>query len=390
MCFEVENSMSLYVKSQENLIVGQHYQAIDGLRGMAVLLVLWFHSSYFSYEMGPVDFEGVTRIYYFFSMLGQTGVDLFFVLSGFLITGILLDTRQNKNRLKNFYIRRSLRIFPLYYMAMIVFLFYLIVFKGETLFDFRTVSHLLYIQNWSSSNSFDSFMLINHTWSLAVEEQFYLFWPVILFYFLRKSVKHLIVLCVCVILFSFGLRFVMNELSYYKLAYSVTLCRLDGLVLGSLLSVMCLYYRDFLYQNRRYFLYASGFSFAVLCCFFFTNATSFTAHFILIKYGLFLCSISYAALLAYVFLSGRQGRLVKFFSCSFLRNIGCLGYGIYIFHAPIMILLAQLFVEYKFSYWGNHIILFSAGLCISYALAIISYNFFENPILSLKDKYAAL
>lgn len=378
------------MKKQENLIVGQHYQAIDGLRGLAVLLVLWFHSSYFSYEMGPVDFEGFTRIYYFFSMLGQTGVDLFFVLSGFLITGILLDTAQNKDRLKNFYIRRALRIFPLYYMAMIVFLFYLIALKGESLFDFRVLSHLLYIQNWSSGNSLDSFMLINHTWSLAVEEQFYLFWPILLFSFLRKSVKHLIALCVCVILFSFGLRYLMNELSYYKLAYFVTLCRLDGLVLGSLLSVVCLHYRQILYENRKYFLYGGGLSFIILCWFFFTYATALNAHFTLIKYGLFLCSISYTSLVAYIFLSGNQNGLVKFFSLELFRRFGRVGYGIYMFHAPVMILMAQFFLKYKLSYWENHIVLFLIGLSVSYALALLSYTYFEKPILSLKDKYAPL
>ena len=111
--------------THQNLIVGQHYPAIDGLRGVAVLLVLLFHSSYFATIDMDQSLSGLTYVYYLLTITGQTGVDLFFVLSGFLITGILIDTAQDKNVFRNFYIRRSLRIFPLYYAVLFAFLIYL-------------------------------------------------------------------------------------------------------------------------------------------------------------------------------------------------------------------------------------------------------------------------
>lgn len=149
-----------------SLIVGQHYPAIDGLRGLAVLLVLWFHASYFVTIDMVNPLVGGTWIYYSLTIMGETGVDLFFVLSGFLITGLLIDTRNNKHNFRHFYIRRALRIFPLYYAVLVIFLGYFLFALGfGSLDSSKILMHLLYLQNWMFSHNADQFILLDHTWS---------------------------------------------------------------------------------------------------------------------------------------------------------------------------------------------------------------------------------
>ncbi|HKB45330.1 MAG TPA: acyltransferase, partial [Chitinophagaceae bacterium] len=144
-----------------------HYPALDGLRGIAILLVVFLHNFRF-------------MNYFFF---GWLGVDLFFVLSGFLITDILMNTLQEPHFLRNFYMRRVLRIFPLYYLTLIICLYILPAITSLYL-DMRYYQSnqlwlWLYMQNWLYvfKEPFGAQMLL-HLWSLAVEEQFYLIWPV--------------------------------------------------------------------------------------------------------------------------------------------------------------------------------------------------------------------
>ncbi|HVG42973.1 MAG TPA: acyltransferase [Chitinophagaceae bacterium] len=142
-----------------------YYPALDGLRGLAILLVVVYHNFGF--------------INYFF--FGWLGVDLFFVLSGFLITDILLKTREQPNFIRHFYTRRLLRIFPLYYLALILFLL-LIPAANPTLLNveyYRDNSTwlLLYLQNWLYIFNPTNQSALFHFWSLAVEEQYYLLWP---------------------------------------------------------------------------------------------------------------------------------------------------------------------------------------------------------------------
>ncbi len=138
------------------IINKHHYPALDGLRGIAILLVVFLHNFRF-------------MNYFFF---GWLGVDLFFVLSGFLITNILLNTLDNPHFLRNFYIKRVLRIFPLYYLILVICLFILPAIPGLRVDMRYYINNQLwqwtYLQNWLYifKKPFGSQMIL-HTWSLA-------------------------------------------------------------------------------------------------------------------------------------------------------------------------------------------------------------------------------
>ncbi|MGB3153347.1 MAG: acyltransferase, partial [Chitinophagaceae bacterium] len=148
----------------------KYYPALDGMRGIAILFVIFHH-----------NFEFIS-----YSFFGWLGVDLFFVLSGFLITDILLNTLNQQNFLRNFYIRRVLRIFPLFYLAILVFLYLLpnILTTSPDVSYYTKNQFWLwtYLQNWLFifKEPYGDKILL-HTWSLAVEEQFYIIWPVTIF-----------------------------------------------------------------------------------------------------------------------------------------------------------------------------------------------------------------
>ena len=168
--------MKINADCHKNDTVRDHIPALDGLRGFAILLVIFIH-----FGAGvdlPVFFH---RLAY----MGWTGVDLFFVLSGFLITRILLTSKNSRHYFKNFYLRRMLRIFPLYYAALVCGIWLIPAILPETIVQpylGQSQSH----QGWLWSYSVNiartfmpivSFGMFSHFWSLAIEEQFYIIWP---------------------------------------------------------------------------------------------------------------------------------------------------------------------------------------------------------------------
>ena len=205
----------------------EHYPALDGLRGIAILLVVFFHNF------------GFINYFYF----GWLGVDLFFVLSGFLITDILLREVGSRNFLKNFYVRRVLRIFPLYYLFLIIFLFILPNFqsyKDNIIYYIDNQWWLwAYLQNWLYVFKIpeDTNVLL-HLWSLAVEEQYYLIWPFVILIF-RKP-KFLLAISLFLLLGIILLRFYLWHRNIEGLHYFglYTFTRIDGLCIGSALALV--------------------------------------------------------------------------------------------------------------------------------------------------------
>lgn len=216
--------------------INNHIKSLDGVRGLAILMVMFYHM---------VVVEGVSPFDNFILQslqIGWCGVDLFFVLSGFLITGILIDTRKDNGFYKKFYARRFIRIMPLYYALLIFSLIFIPLVDHPKAESFDRISgdeiyYVLFIQNFSiaAANTFRHGIL-DVTWSLAIEEQFYLFCPFLVAAFSKKNL--------CKILIAFFLASTLLRSGYLFSgggslgAYVLTPMRLEGLTSGGLLAVV--------------------------------------------------------------------------------------------------------------------------------------------------------
>jgi peptidoglycan/LPS O-acetylase OafA/YrhL len=218
---------------------GTRIPALDGLRGIAILLVVIFHHTLMRQET-PFD-----RVYVNVARLGWTGVDLFFVLSGFLITGLLYDTKGSPHYYRTFYVRRMLRIFPLYFL----FLFYVLhvapwvwpdtplaEMARSAMADRGEVWYWLYLQNVP----FALDGTLGHpnlavTWSLAIEEQFYLVWPLVI---AAGSRRALMWTTGALVIAALGVRLALVAGgAHWIAAYVLPFARMDALAAGAFVAL---------------------------------------------------------------------------------------------------------------------------------------------------------
>jgi len=357
-----------------------YYPALDGLRGIAILAVIFRHN---------FDFLQATKY-------GWIGVDLFFVLSGFLITGILLKTKTQKNYLANFFVRRILRIFPLYYGAII--LFFVLAAAAEQLRDqysFYFVNQGMvwfHLQNWlyiTKSAPTHHGMFI-HFWSLSLEEQFYLVWPFVML--ARKQTRHLARLTIIILLASIVFRFVTwaslenGDLNHYL----QHMLRIDGLCVGSLVAIWRTSSAETakkkIFQLAAILLFLHAIAFLLSKLFFkgFPHFSIFGFSSIAVLFGMLL-----------IILIEKRNKLTKMiFENKPLMGIGKISYGLYVFHWPILVLFRIYFLPYLREQ--------GASLNLSYAMAslsaaiaailisIASYHLIEKKILAaLKDVFTS-
>src|SRR5579863_5873406 len=214
---------------------------LDGLRGTAILLVILCHyvgvAEHSQLGVWPHRFLSAFAI-------GWTGVDLFFVLSGFLIGGILVDARNSPNYFKTFYMRRVFRIFPIYYLWIAIFAGVVLArtwflhggISGSTNELMRVPVQLLFLQNYFAEMPALAWIWFGVTWSLAVEEQFYLVAPPLIRFFSPKKIQVLLVTTICLapLLRLYVLEHV-KEGNY--LAVFAMPCRADALAWGILLAI---------------------------------------------------------------------------------------------------------------------------------------------------------
>jgi peptidoglycan/LPS O-acetylase OafA/YrhL len=212
---------------------------LDGVRGLAIALVM-FHHFFQNYQpAGTV----VDRVVFGLASAGWSGVDLFFVLSGFLITGILYDSRHDPRYYRNFYGRRTLRIFPLYYATLVLFLIVLPAIAhplAQTyVADFRDDGFWLwtYLANFRIAyrGEWYAHLIPNVFWSLAIEEQFYLVWPAVVLLCSRRT---LIWVCTVLLVAALGVRVALWWIEAAPVvSFVLTFARMDCLALGALVAL---------------------------------------------------------------------------------------------------------------------------------------------------------
>jgi peptidoglycan/LPS O-acetylase OafA/YrhL len=308
----------------------------------------------------------------FLAANGWMGVDLFFVLSGLLITGILLDTKESESYFKNFYARRCLRIWPLYYSALL-FMFVVVPllrpFEAHTIFEVRSSpwwAYPLYLQNFLVPMPAAATGLLGVTWSLAVEEQFYLVWPLVVRFCTAAQLCRIAIALICV---SPVLRLFL--LRHQVLIYSNTFCRLDGLMAGALLA-LAIRSGNFVpskFVTRAWIVFLVSAPLALLI-------ETFHARWIVFSLTA-LASVSFV----YLALFSKQRWLQALMTNRFLVYTGTISYGIYLLQ-KIPLDAAKSFHLDK--YGG---LVFPITGVTTYAMAALSWNLLEKPVLSLKRHF---
>lgn len=366
---------------------------MDGLRGIAIILVMLHHFGLYG-QMGSTIFldAQIKRIL----LSGWIGVDLFFVLSGFLITGILLDSKGGRHFFRNFYARRFLRIFPLYYgflfgFLIVVPLLYPVGSKFVTLLE-EQAWYWTYLINFKIGfDSWPDYYIIGHFWSLAVEEQFYLFWPLTVF-FLRR--RNLLLTCCALLLVSLAVRIVLVLMDFKTGAYVLTPARMDALAMGGLLSIALRSEKGkaFLSRWTRPTLWCSGFT--LIALFFWKNHLDPERTSVL-SIGLTALAFFFGALLILAITAPPTHSLRKLFSSRLLRFFGRYSYALYVFHHLVAIYLpAKLSISIPRlpTLFGSQIpglVLFSiVATVLSLSLALLSWFLLESRFLALKRFFA--
>lgn len=355
--------------------VKKHLPHLDGIRGWAILLVLLYHC-----------FESLK-----ITVICWVGVDLFFVLSGFLITGILLESKTQKFYFRNFIIRRSLRIFPLYYFFIVVFFFlipWLIpgVFGDLSYYQNNSGWFILYLQNWLYSfEGFPKSFMFHHLWSLAIEEQFYLFWPLIVYAF---SVKNIIRLSILLIVFANFFRLFAGSYTalVFPYEYVNTFSRIDALLLGALVSVLFQKFPEILKRISLPVLLMSG---LILLGYIagVRNLNFWKYQPVYTVIGLF-----FASLLSVSLVGNKPGKsLVAFFSKRPFVFFGKYSYGLYIYHYPVFLsLMLHVFPVLKQKMPQSIFAELCIGIisiAISVVIALFSFKYVEKPFLKLKNVF---
>jgi peptidoglycan/LPS O-acetylase OafA/YrhL len=338
--------------------------AFDGMRGLAILLVILHHTNLKIFQGGFI------------------GVDVFFVLSGFLITALLIQEYDKHGRIsiKHFYIRRALRLLP----ALVVMLIALNVYVswqypgqiGSTATD--SLVTLFYAANWVYTTGHAS-LYLTHTWSLAIEEQFYLLFPLLMLFLLRRVSRRYVTVIIaglCVLSFLWGLMALVSGVSWIRVYYGLD-TRLWELLAGCALALVL---ASPVYGGLKTFAgnhphivmraaMASGMTLVAL-------TVGIDGKYPLSSYAALLLATLAAVAMVLSLVTGEHSAFNRLLSAPPLVFMGRISYALYLWHVPIFI-----FVGYQAI---GPLMLSTA---FTFGAAMLSYRLIEQPFLRLKERF---
>jgi peptidoglycan/LPS O-acetylase OafA/YrhL len=331
---------------------------LDALRGLATLAILLFHWRF-----------------HYVSAIKPT-VDLFFVLSGYFITTILLGSVGHQHPLRTFYLRRSLRIFPIYYLAFAVFLV-LRLFEQPHKHRLDGLPYFLtytqFIQGYWGGTYPPFSPAFGHTWTLAIEEQFYLFWPLIV---LTVGRRGLLLLATTLLMLPIALR-------VGGLEPILLLTRCDGLLLGALLAAV-LTDREGLERHRSG--YVTSFALVGLAALptLFLPATGTAWERVASGTWLTRVNLIYACGVGLIVLHAGLP-VLKPLRARWLQGVGRMSYGLYLYHPPVFLVIAV--AGHRL---GIHrpVTLDLVKLLTTFGVAWLSWQYLEQPIIRLKGRFS--
>ncbi len=348
---------------------------LDGLRALAIIPVMLHHS-------WPT--QGWTK---FVGEAGWMGVDLFFVLSGYLITGILLKTAGEKNGYRNFLARRALRIFPLYYLCLALFVVAAVTRSDQASWDamkaWGGVSwFVVYLGNMRAAwtGSLPPVLSFATLWSLQVEEQFYVLFPFVVIFLSKKNLLRLLIGCA---LAAPMLRsaLVLFDPHNTVAGYVLMPCRMDSLAMGGILAILLTGERPRASHARLSFGIAAAIALGIFAVAL-AHAPSSTA------YDPWMRSVGYsvvdfacASLLCWILVSpsSRMNRLLRLGP---LVYTGQIAYGLYLLHEPASWIARKLIGNVE----SHSALSVPITFASSFLVASLSWKFFESPFLAWKAR----
>ncbi len=358
----------------------QRLPALDGLRGLAVLAVFLYHAAFFSGLQGrtPLD-RAVLAV----ALHGWLGVDLFFVLSGFLITGILLETRDQPGALGHFYLRRVQRIVPAYFVALgvqaIVLLSLGKVASARLAWTASWLTNVFVArEGWAALAP-----TMQHYWSLAVEEQFYLLWPLLAIAVKPERLKWI---CVAGILGSSVCRVVFAQTGNPVAGYVLLPARMDGLAIGALLAVMAQGADGLAGAARaaRRWVWLAGAALVSLVAV--RGRLDYGDPFML-AFGMNAFVIVAGVLMVNAAASGRASLVGRLLEARPLVATARYSYAIYLWHQPVIICLTTLGLTARVvpavagSELPGFLLLAGVAGVLTVAIAVASWRWVEAPVL---------
>ena len=370
----------------------KHIIELDGMRGIAVVLVMALHlfkrASYFTEHPVLLGFTKLTTV-------GWVGVDIFFTLSGFLITSILLKAKTGEHYFKNFYVRRILRIFPLYYAAIAIVLLFAPKVEEDFLATLKTALPimLLYQQNWALLfKNFHITQYLGITWSLAIEEQFYFLWPFIVYKLNREQLVKASIgyILVSIIGRTLGTLLWPNLAQASTFFYYASFARFEEMLFGGLLAVF-LTYDGALEKVKRYALPVFLASFTVFVALHILSLPGDPhpehASLPLTLGGYTTAALSTIGLIGIFITYPPRNFFRRFFSNPVLTFLGKYSYSMYIFHMTAALILLDVFWHSEMRGWKAYILYPASTYVVTVIIALLTWNLLEKHVLGLKKYF---
>jgi peptidoglycan/LPS O-acetylase OafA/YrhL len=362
--------------------------ALDGIRGIAIILVLFHHLTLYRPTRGLDGWIASVPL------IGWSGVDLFFVLSGFLITGILIDARSSERYFSSFYARRTLRIFPLYYLVVFVSLVVLPLVPAwhQVMVGMDAPPpqwpYWSYLTNFAVAERDFRHGILDVAWSLAIEEQFYIVWAAVVW---LCPPRWLGALCAALVLGAPLARVGAVAGGAEPVAvYVLTWYRADALATGALLAWLA---------RRGWMPWLASIAPRVAI-----GALAGLVAVVVIdgdtwwwgpwmqRVGFSLLAITGAAMLVAAVAKPPGSLWPRMLSANWLRAFGKYSYCLYLIHLPVMRLVRTFVLpEDQFaafgSPWAGQLVFYALATIPAFAVAWLSWRVFEGPILKLKNRF---
>lgn len=342
----------------------KYYTELDGVRGFAALTIFFFHF------LHGQTFSGLLPgVFMKLVSIGPTMANLFFVLSGFLITQILLNAKGTDNYFSYYYARRILRIFPLYYLVLLIYFFGLPILYGRAIPSFS-----LQWYNWVHLQNLPITFRWPHAgpkylWSLAVEEHFYLLWPMLVLWLNKRQ---LIGVCIGIIGIALVMRILLAVNGYPVFFFTIT--TIDALAMGAIAGILNYYGGLMVYRARiRQWMYITGIPAIILWFIFFSTTNNVFNIAMPLLFNLF-----YASALSYLVTADQRHFLKRCLQKRIPVFTGTISYGFFIFHPLCISFTHRIFKN------QGIVLQIVIALFASLIVATASYYLFEKRFMRLK------